>query len=212
MTAPTLPGVQLQTVTTVSGYQIEVMGRGEANYYNAQKRKYTSENKFTQVADITDLDRLLFMELMVFRWTGWLASGKDYDGLLAPSQEEQARKNIKEMAPLISGVKNDLGLTKSQRDKEAFESVGQYLTDLKARAKEHGVRREKQLTTAICLIKELFSLVGTFDRSNQLERTKIGLETEADILDWIRHHMKPEFDAVDEYFRTNQQKFWVRKI
>lgn len=213
MTAPTLSaGPTLVRVTTVAGHQIEVMGQDEAKYYRAAKGKYMTENKFTAVTDLADLDRLLFMELMVFRWTGWLSSGKDYDGLLAPSQEDQIRKNLKEMAPLISAVKNDLGLTKSQRDKEAFESVGQYLTDLKARAKEHGVRREKQLTSAICLIKELFSLVGTFDRSNALERQKIGLETEADILDWIRHHMKPEFDAIDDYFRQNQQKFWVRKI
>lgn len=63
MATAQLPGVQLQTVTTVSGYQIEVMGNAERRYYNAQKTKYTTENLFTQVADITDLDRLLFMEL-----------------------------------------------------------------------------------------------------------------------------------------------------
>lgn len=212
MTAPTLPGPVLTKVSTVAGHSIEVMSTEEARYYNASKRKYLAENKFTAVTDLVDLDRLLFMELLVFRWTGWLSSGRDYDGLLSPNQEDQVRKNLKEMSPLISGVKNDLGLTKSQRDKEAFESVGQYLIDLKARAKEHGIRREDQLTKAICLMKELFSLVGTFDRSNELERSKIGLESEADIIDWIRGHMRPEFDAIDEYFRTHQQKFWVRKV
>jgi hypothetical protein len=199
-------------VKTVSGFEIEVMGRSEAKYYRDQMTKYLAENKFSAVTDLADLDRLLFLELMIFRWTGWLSSGKDYDGYLAPSQEDQVRKNIKEVGPQISTIKQDLGLTKSQRDKEAFESVGQYLVDLKARAKEHGVRREKQLTTAICLVKELFSLIGTYDRSNELERSKIGLETPEDILDWIRMHMKPEFDAVDEYFQQHQQKFWVRKV
>lgn len=203
---------QLIKVKTVAGHEIEVMGRYEAKYFRDQQSKYLAENKFTAVTDLADLDRLLFLELMIFRWTGWLSSGKDYDGILAPSQEDQIRKNIKEVGPQISQIKQDLGLTKSQRDKEAFESVGQYLVDLKARAKEHGVRREKQLTVAICLIKELFSLIGTYDRSNELERSKIGLETPEDILDWIRVHMKPEFDAVDEYFQQNQQKFWVRKV
>lgn len=203
---------QLIKVRTVSGFEIEVMGRSEAKYYRDQQQKYLVENKFTAVTDLADLDRLLFLELLIFRWTTWLSSGKDYDGFLAPSQEDQVRKNIKEVGPQISTIKQDLGLTKSQRDKEAFESVGQYLVDLKARAKEHGVRREKQLTTAICLIKELFSLIGTYDRSNELERSKIGLETPEDILDWIRCHMRPEFDAVDEYFRANQQRFWVRRI
>ena len=217
MTAPTVTSTvanptQLIKVKTVSGFEIEVMGRYEAKYFRDQMTKYLAENKFTAVTDLADLDRLLFLELMIFRWTGWLASGKDYDGILAPSQEDQIRKNIKEVGPQISTIKQDLGLTKSQRDKEAFESVGQYLVDLKARAKEHGVRREKQLTTAICLVKELFSLIGTYDRSNELERTKIGLESPEDILDWIRNHMKPEFDEVDAYFRANQQKFWVRKV
>jgi len=205
-------GPQLTDVTTVAGHKIQVMSAEEARYYRSQKTKYLAENKFTAVTDQADLDRLLFMELLVFRWTGWLASGRDYDGLLSPNQEDQLRKNLKEVSPLISSVKNDLGLTKSQRDKEAFESVGQYLVDLKARAKEHGVRREKQLTAAICLTKELFSLIGTYDRSNELERSKIGLESEADIVDWIRSAMKPQFDAIDEYFQTHQQKMWVRKV
>lgn len=202
----------LTKVTTVSGHQIEVMGAEEARYYRAQKTKYMNENKFSAVTDLADLDRLLFMELMVFRWTNWLASGKDYDGFLSANQEDQLRKNLKEMSPLISQVKNDLGLTKSQRDKEAFESVGQYLIDLKARAKEHGVRREKQLTAALCLTKELFSLVGTYDRSNPLERSKIGLESADDILDWIRGHMRPQFDEIDLYFQQNQQRYWIRKV
>lgn len=199
-------------VKTVSGFEIEVMGRTEAKYFRDQMAKYTAENAFTAVTDLADLDRLLFLELMIFRWTSWLSSGKDYDGYMNSSVEDQVRKNIKEVGPQISSIKNDLGLTKSQRDKEAFESVGQYLVDLKARAKEHGVRREKQLTAAICLTKELFSLIGTYDRSNELERSKIGLESADDILDWVRFHMKPSFDEVDDYFRKNQQKAWVRRL
>jgi hypothetical protein len=209
---PIFTGPVLTKVTTISGHTIEVMGPDEAKYYRAQQRKYLAENKFTAVTDLADLDRLLFLELLIFRWTGWLASGKDYDGLISPSVEDQVRKNLKETAPQISQIKNDLALTKSQRDKEAFESVGQYIVDLKARAKEHGVRREKQLTSALCLTKELFSLVGTFDRSNELERIKIGLESEADIVDWIRGHMRPAFEEIDQHFRATSQKFWVRKL
>lgn len=210
-----LPGSSappLIKVKTVSGFEIEVMGRVEAKYFRDQMAKYLAENKFTAVTDLADLDRLLFLELLIFRWTCWLSSGKDYDGYMTQNVEDQIRKNIKEVGPQISTIKQDLGLTKSQRDKEAFESVGQYIVDLKARAKEHGVRREKQLTVAICLVKELFSLIGTYDRSNELERSKIGLESEADIIDWCRNHMKPTFDEVDDHFRANSQKYWVRKV
>lgn len=205
-------GPQLIKVKQLNGQTLEVMGDAEATFYRAQQHQYIVQNKFTAHSDLADLDRLLFFELLVFRWTQWLSSGRDYDGFLAPSHEEQLRKNLKETAPLISAIKNDLGLTKSQRDKEQAESVGAYLVELKRRAKEHGIRREKQLTTGIALCKELFSLLGTYDRSNALERSKIGLEEPEDILDWIRTHMKPEFDAVDEHFRNTSQKFWVGRL
>lgn len=205
-------GPVLKKVKQLNGQSLEVMGDAEAIFYKAQQKKYLDENKFTATSDLADLDRLLFFELLVFRWTQWLSSGRDYDGFIAPSQEESLRRNLKETAPLISAIKNDLGLTKAMRDKEQAESIGSYIVELKRRAKEHGIRREKELTTAICLVKELFSLVGTYDRSNQLERSKIGLESDADILDWIRTHMMPEFNAVDEYFRTNSQKFWVGRL
>lgn len=205
-------GPVLCDVIQLNGQTIKVQGVEEQRFYTEQRQRYMDENAFTAMSDLADLDRLLFLELLDFRWRGWLSSGKDYDGFLSPQQEEQTRKNLKENSPLISAVKNDLGLTKNQRDKEKAESVGAYLTELKQRAKEHGIRREKQSTKAICLIKELFSLVGTYDRSNQLERGKIGLDTADDLLDWIRDVMKPQFDEIDQYFRDHSQKFWAGKL
>jgi hypothetical protein len=205
-------GPVLKRVQQLNGQRLEVQGDAEAQYYREQQKKYLSENRFTAASDLADLDRLLFLELLDFRWRLWLASGKDYDGFLTPNQEDQLRKNLKENSPLISQIKNDLGLTKSARDKESAESVGAYIVELKKRAKEHGIRREKQLTRAICLVQELSSLLGTYDRSNQLERSKIGLDTPEDILDWIRTSMLPQFAEVDAYFRAHHQKFWVGKV
>lgn len=205
-------GPTLIKVRQLNGQELQVQGAVEQAFYDGQRGKYLAENVFTVTSDLADLDRLLFLELLDFRWRTWLSSGRDYDGFLTPQQEEQIRKNLKENAPLISQVKNDLGLTKSMRDKEKAESVGAYLMELKVRAREHGIRREKELARALCLIKELFSLVGTYDRSNALERGKMNLDSPDDILDWIRSHMKPEFDAIDEYFRNNSQKFWVGKL
>lgn len=211
-TASISAGPTLKKVRQVNGQILEVQGDGEKTFYEAQKKKYQTENKFTAVADLTDLDRLLFLELLMFRWSNFLSSGKDYDGYLAPSQEDQLRKNIKETAPLISQIKNDLGLTFSQRTKDQADSAGAYITELKKRAKEHGVRREQQLTRALCLIEELSSLIGTYDRSNKLERSKIGLESADDILDWVRDSMLPEYREVDDYFKQHSQKFWVGTI
>ena len=210
--AGVITGPTLRTVKQINGHTLEVQGDSERNFYEAQKQKYQAENKFTAIADLTDLDRLLFLELLMFRWSNFLSSGRDYDGFLQPGQEDQLRKNIKETAPLISQIKNDLGLTLNQRTKEQAESVGAYITELKKRAKEHGIRREEQLTKALCLIEELSSLVGTFDRSNNLERGKLGLESEADIVDWIRTSMLPEYREIDDYFRTHKQRFWVGRV
>jgi hypothetical protein len=200
-------------VVSISGEEIRLQTDSEVRYYELAKDRYLSDNKFTHASDMRSLDRLIFFETMVYRWQTQLASGKDYQGnFLSDKEEEQLRKNLKETAITISQVQNDLGLTKAQRDKDQHDSVGAYLQQLQLAAKEHGVRREKQLGKALELSKELFSLVGAFRRSNEVEREKLGLETPDQILDWIEEYMKPEFDAVDEHFRKNQQRFWLRKI
>lgn len=200
-------------VKTPSGQTITVQTDRERDFYESQRDAYMHQNGFDQVTDRLDLDRLLFLELTVFRATSHLGSGRDYYGdMLNPASEQVWQRKIKECSLQISTIKNDLGLSKSQRDKAQYESVGTYITDLKARAREHGVKREAELTKMLCLGKELFSIIGTFDRSDAVEREKIGFVDEAAVLDWIRGVMVPEFNRIDEHFRQNQQKFWVRKI
>lgn len=205
---PGTPITNLRSVYQLNGQALDVMGDDEALYYGESQRRYLDENTFTANTDLADLDRLLFFELLVFRWTRWLASGRDYDGFLSPGAEDQLRKNLKETSPLISQIKNDLGLTKASRDRSA-DSVGAYIVELKKRAKEHGIRRETQAARAIVLANELFSLVGTYDRSNPLERSKIGLDSPDDILEWVRSYMRPEFEDVDKAYRAGTQKYWV---
>lgn len=212
-TSANRPAVTNHKVRNLSGSVVEVQGDEERDFFINRATKYISENSFTAASDFADLDRLIFMELLSYRAQCWLGSGRNYYGeILTPSEMTECRRVLKENAPLISAIKNDLGLTKAQRDKEQYESVGKYLTDLKARAREHGVKREEELTKALCLIKELFSMVGAFDRSDEAERFALGLESADDILDWVRTRMKPEFDRIDAYFRANQQKFWLRKL
>lgn len=202
----------LETVLTVTGEHLQVQGAKEASFYDQRRDNYLTQNAFTETSDLADLDRLLFLELMSFRWMTWLSSGKDYDGdPLSVGAEEAVRKNLKESSPLISQVKADLGLTKSIRDKEKADSVGGYLVELKKRAKQLGIHRENQLDVALTLFNELSSIVTTFDRSNELERQKTGFETEADIVDWIRSLALPRYAAVDEHFRNRPdgQRYWV---
>lgn len=197
-------------VTTPSGKKLRVLGQIEKDFYEDQAKQYLAENDFTNTSDLLDLDRLLFYELIVYRMTWWLGAGVDYDNFAIDRSGLQ--RNLKETSEQLSRVKADLGLTKSARDKAQAESVGAYLVELKQRAKEFGVHREKQLTKGITLCKQLFAIVGSFDRADEIERGKLGFETEAEILAWIRDVMQPEFDEVDAHFRANQQKYWVRKV
>ena len=219
MTVPPHPGVvpnmappppTAHLVTTPSGQTIEVLTDSERTFYEGQALRYQTENKFTNTSDLLDLDRLVFLELLVFRASSWLGRGTFYDGaVLSDRSESDCRKAMKENSELISRVKNDLGLTKAARDKADYESVGAYLTQLKQRAKEFGVHREKQLTKGVTLCHQLFAIVGAFDRADAVERGKIGFESEADILEWVRTTMKPEFQAVDDHFAKNVQRYWT---
>lgn len=200
-------------VDTLTGHKLDLQTAEEKTFYEEARNKYTSENVFSAASDFRALDRLLFFETQMFRWQWQLSIGLDYDfNLLETADETKLRRNIKETAPLIAQIQNDLGLTKSQRDKDKHDSVGAYLVQLQQAAKEHGIRREKQLGKAIELTKELFNLAGTYRRSNEAERKKLGYESAEDIVTWVLEYMKPEFDAVDEHFRKNQQRFWLRKI
>lgn len=211
--APASLGVTAQQVTSPSGQVFQVQGDAERLFYEGQSQRYLTENRFSNSSDLMDLDRLLAFELLVYRATTWLALGSDYDGaMLTDRAETECRRQLKEYSALISTIKNDLGLTKSQRDKADYESVGAYLTKLKQRAKEFGIHREKQASNGITLCQQLFAIVGAYDRGDTVEREKLGFPDAEAVLDWIRDTMRPEFDKVDAAFRAGQQKYWIREI
>jgi hypothetical protein len=202
--------VNLNRVATPSGQYIEVLGDAERDFYEGQRKAYMAQNLFTNTSDLMDLDRLIFLELLIYRATSWIGAGRDYDGLpLSDSGETAQRRSLKETSALISVIKNDLGLTKSQRDKDAYSSVGTYITQLKQRAKEFGVHRERQVATGITLCKQLFAILGAYDRSDEVERRKIGFENADEILEWIRTVMVIEFDAIDTAFINGTQRYWT---
>ena len=196
-------------VELVSKKKLDVMTALEAEWFNETRDSYMDQTKFTETTDLRDLDRLLVLELMIFRWTQWLASGEDYDGDMV--DDEQIRKNIKEYSDQLNKVKESMGLNKKTRDAATAEgNFAAWIQDLKSRAKIFGIHREKQTTAAIRLMKELSTVVRTYDRCDDEERHKIGFANEKEILDWVRNVMLPEFDVIDEYFRANVQRYWIQ--
>lgn len=200
-------------VKTISGHPIELTHDREKKFYESARDKYLSENIFTAASDKRGVDRLLLFETQVYRWQWQLASGKDYDDVpLEPAEQIALHKSIKETEAMISQLQNDLGLTKLQRDRAGnTESVAGYLGDLKIRAKEHGVRRDKQIGRALELMNELIAICGSFQRANENERRKLGFDKAEDIVEWVTEVAKPRYDEIDLAYRENQ-KMWIRKL
>lgn len=197
-------------VKTVTGHELELVDKRERSVFETARDKYLTEFAFSMANDKRALDRLLLLETQMFRWQWQLAAGCDYDGVdLDPTEEAALRRAIKDTAPQISEIQKDLGLTKAQRESDD-ETPAAYLAKLRIRAKEHGVRREKQLGRALELSHELFAIAGAYKRSNLNERRKLGFESAEDVVDWVLEVMQPRFDEVDAYFRATSQKFWVR--
>lgn len=201
----------LHQVTLVSGESLQVMTEVEARWFTANRDKYLTETKFTDVTDLQDMDRLLCLELLMFRWNQHLAAGRDYEGNLV--DDDLLRKQVKEQSEAITKLKQSLGLDKKTRDAALNEgNFNAWFMDVKRRAKLFGIHRENQLNKALGLINELSANIGAFDRSDAEERRKIGFETEVDIVAWIRDSMLPDFRAVDEYFIEHEQKLWKRDL
>lgn len=204
-------GIPLVPVRQVSGTILKVLGQVEADWYTSSRESYLEQTRFTETTDLRDLDRLLHFELMIFRWSQWLAAGEDYSGYEVDA--DQLRRNLKDASVSVNQLKDTMGLTKRARDDAA--SAGDFavwLDNLRMRAKAFGVHREHQLSAALVLMNDLSAIVTAFDRSDAEERTKLGFETERDVLDWIRSTMLPEFHAVDAHFREHDQKYWIRSV
>lgn len=199
----------LYEVLTVSGESLQVLTKAEQRWYTASKESYLEQTRFSENTDLRDLDRLLTMELQIFRLSQYLASGSDYDGF--EIEDSLLRRNVREYSEQINRTKDAMGLTKKSRDEAAAEGdFSTWLANLKVRAKTFGVHREKQLNKALVLMEELSSIIGAFDRSDEEERHKLGFTSETQIVDWVRTRMLPEYREIDAHFRANDQRYWVR--
>ena len=200
-------------VKTLAGGEISLLHKNEKKYFEEAREKYLSDYTFTAANDLRTLDRLLLLEVQMYRAQWMLAAGMDYEAIdLDAKEETDLRRTVKDVGNQINEIQSGLGLTKSQRDKQQHDSVGAYITTLKTSAKLHGVKREKELGKAIELTKELFAICGRYARSNEEERRKAGVENADVIVSWVLEYMKPEYDAIDAYFRANHQRFWVRQL
>lgn len=208
MPDPDEDGVQIFPVEGAGGLSLKVLGEDEKEWFESNLRKYQTEYAFENVADLQDLDRLLGLELLSYRWTGYLIQGVDRAGKKVV--EKDVRIGKEKIDGEIRLLKAAMGMDRKNRMTAEVESVPDYLKNLLRRAHEFGVHRDHQIAKAIDLLMELKKLVGLQLRVDEEEALMLGVSDRA-ILQWIREVAIPEFDLIDEQFRKNQ-RLWIKEV
>lgn len=201
-------GYQLYTVSTPSGSELHLQTQEEADWYDSRRDRYMADNMFPNISDLQDLDRLLVLEVMTYRWSLWIAQGFDYVYSLVDANV--LKNNIKEYSAETRLLKLALGIDKSTRDKDKGESLSDYTANLLARAKIFGYHRNDQYELAVTKMYELRSMVMTWDRCDEEEREILDL-SEAVIIEWIRDNVIKDWDAMADAFRKDQA-MWIREM
>lgn len=201
-------GYALYTVSTPSGSDLHLQTQEEADWYESRRDRYLLDNLFPNISDLQDLDRLLMLEVLSYRWGLWMAQGFDY--VYARVDEGQLKNNIKEYSVETRLLKQSLGIDKATRDKDKGESLADYTANLLHRAKEFGYHRNDQYEKAVTKMYELRSMIMTFDRCDEEERALLDLSYES-IFEWVRENVIAEWDQMSEAFRKNQS-MWIRSM
>lgn len=197
----------LVAVKLPSGGSFWVYGR-EKKYFDDRVKRYLSDNLFTNVADLQDLDRIVTLELFCWRWGVWLSSQTDYWN--DPVDEKDLSTYLKNTSAELRALKSSLGIDKVTRDKvKGEDSVSKYISNLMTRAREFGVMREQQLAVAIEVFHDLIGRVTLYENCTEDERRELHADW-PDILAWLKDEGIPKFQAVDDHFRQNSQRFWIK--
>lgn len=198
-------------VTLPSGAQFMVLTTAEVRYVEDRAARYLTDNHFVNVSDFQDVDRMLILELLCFRWGLWISNQRDYFGE-SIDDTGSLRRSLGDYSAELRQLKKMLGIDKGARDKQKGEdSVSVYIENLRARGKEFGIVRERQLDKALELFNELKALVTLHDNSDPKEQAEMHCGSE-DVFDWIRTVAMPEYDAIDAHFRKHSQGIWIRDM
>lgn len=182
----------------------------EVAYFNERVKKYLKDNHFSNMADLATLDQVLMLEMLVWRWTTWVSQQKDYWD--EPINEAGTAKSIKEISGELRQLKTSLGIDKVSRDKQRGEdSVVKYIENLRLRAREFGINREKQLDVALELFNEVKARITLYFNCTPDERQELECTAEQ-LMEWLRDDVIPTYNKVDEHFRQNKQRLWVREM
>ena len=198
-------------IDTPSGQKVSLT-EAQAKFYVALRDKIMSEYVFTNVADLIALDRILLLELNIHDINITLTKNEDQNGRpMSAVDSRRLHQSVQQLTSELRKERDDLGLSRSVREADKGVTVGDYLENLRLRAKEFGVYRVKQSHAAIALAKEITSLVRSWLSADENERQKMGYPTAEDMLNHIAENLGRELTEIEEQF-AQQQKYWITEV
>lgn len=190
--------------------------RKEMHHFSDLVKRYLKDNAATNVTDLQDIDRIIVMETLCWRWGVWLSQRADY--WWDPIDESDLSKQLKDTSAELRSLKKSLGFDKLTREKErGVDSLSHFITQLGVRAEQFGIMREEQLDMALELFNELtakITLVENTTEDEKRELDSLGTPASRDsVYEWIRDIAIPKYQAIDEHFRKRPdgQRSWIRE-
>jgi hypothetical protein len=181
----------------------------EVDYFQERVELYMTQNHFPNISDKQDVDRMMMLELFVYRWGTWLSQQRDWWN--EPIDANEIQKALNATSTELRQLKKLLGIDKLARDRQKGEdSVGAFIANILFRAKEFGVMRETQLAKALELFQQMSALLTLHLNTDEVEQREMRVTTE-DLIEWLRDICVPEFEEIDAYFRKNRQSTWIRQ-
>ena len=195
-------------VVSPSGTTIPLLTELEVEVFNNKVEAYRRDLKFDNSSDLSELDRILVLELLSYRWGCWSLQGfVDYDG--SPVNTDLG-KQIREASKEIRDIKSGLGIDKKTRDTNKGGNAVNFVNNLLIRTSEFGIHRNEQVIKSYTNWKELQGLLTLHDNCTDSERSEFNCHIE-DVIELIRGKIL-ELDKIDEVFRKEKQRYWIREL
>ena len=195
-------------VTLPSGATYYVLTDGEEQYLRDKIERYLSDNHFVNVSDMLEIDRMITFEMLIHRWSLWLSRGKDYWN--EDINTRQFSDMINDYSREVRQLKKSLGVDKTSRDKtRGDDSIAAHWDNLLRRAREFGYMRNEQFVQVITSFHRIKAMITLHENSDTIERKENACEL-PDVLEVIKDEIR-KFDSIDEKFRFETQRLWIRQ-
>lgn len=192
-----------------SGGTYHVLTNSEKQFFEDKVKRYTDEFHFTNISDLSEVDRIVVGEVLHHRWSAWISKGRDYFD--EEINSTTLSRSANDISHEVRQLKKNLGMDKVTRDKvSGDDSIPAYWDALLRRAKEFGYMRNEQAVQAITSMMRIDALLTLHFNCDEAERREFHAEWE-DIVALIREELE-KFHNIDDEFRQNVQRYWIRDV